>query len=67
MRYYLETEKIGLKKLEQLEVTQEYVDWLNDEAVTQTLVSGKLPTGGERRIRKAVSLGTEGKSGMRTC
>ncbi len=47
MRYFLETEKIGLKKLEQLEVTQEYVDWLNDEAVTQTLVAGKTPTGTE--------------------
>lgn len=45
MRYFLETDKIGLKKLEQLEVTQEYVDWLNDEVVTQTLVAGKLPTG----------------------
>jgi len=45
MRYFLEKERIGLKKLDRSEVTQEYVDWLNDSAVTRTLVSGKLPTG----------------------
>jgi len=43
MMYFLETESIGLKKLTQKECTETYVDWMNDEQVTRTLVSGKTP------------------------
>ncbi len=41
--FFLETESIGLKKLTQKECTETYVDWMNDEQVTRTLVSGKTP------------------------
>lgn len=44
MKYFLEGEKVGLKKLTLEEATQKYVDWLNDMEVTKYLVSGSFPS-----------------------
>ncbi|MDI3517669.1 MAG: spore coat polysaccharide biosynthesis protein SpsF [Thermotogota bacterium] len=44
MKFFLEGEKVGLKKLTEEELSQKYVDWLNDMEVTKYLVSGKFPS-----------------------
>lgn len=44
MRYFLTGAKLGLTRLSEKEVTQEYVDWMNDSEVTRYLVAGKTPT-----------------------
>jgi len=44
VRFFLEGEKVGLKKLSEEELSQRYVDWLNDMEVTKYLVSGNFPS-----------------------
>ena len=42
--YFLTTDRIGLKKVTELEVTQEYLGWINDQEVTKYLETGFFPT-----------------------
>lgn len=44
MKYFLENERLGLKKLDSREHQQAYCDWLNTSEVTRFLVSGRFPS-----------------------
>ncbi len=44
MKYFIESKRLGLKKLDSTELQQCYCDWLNTPKVTRFLVSGRFPS-----------------------